>query len=180
MSALYPVTDNEMYVLGLFMLTGIIQEPTTRLYFSKRRVLQTSGFSDVITRERFQLICRLLHFSDNDSKPVYTGPSKLSKIFPILSHPNSKFQNLYLPEQNIATDESLTLWKGRLSFRQYLPLKSSKSGIKTYDLSESTSGYLWCFLVYTGKDTDIQSTYITRNTPKTTAIVMKIIEPLHG
>jgi hypothetical protein len=30
----YPVTDNEMHVvLGLFMLTGIIQKPTTRLCF---------------------------------------------------------------------------------------------------------------------------------------------------
>jgi hypothetical protein len=39
---------------------------------------------------------------------------------------------------------------------------------------------LWRFIVYTGKDTDIQSTYITPNTPKTTAIVMKLTEPLLG
>jgi len=48
-------------------------------------------------------------------------------------------------------DESLTLWKGRLSIKQYLPLKASKFGIKTFELCESTTGYLWCFLVYTGK-----------------------------
>jgi hypothetical protein len=90
----YPVTDNEMYVvLGLFMLTGIIQKPTTRLCFSKRRVLQTPGFNDVITRERFELICSFLHFSDDN-------------------HLNSKFQSPYLPEPNIAIDESLNTLEG--------------------------------------------------------------------
>jgi hypothetical protein len=34
--------------------------------------------------------------------------------------------------------------------------------------------------LYKGKDTDIQSTYITPNTPKTAAIVMKQIEPILG
>jgi hypothetical protein len=34
--------------------------------------------------------------------------------------------------------------------------------------------------LYTQAKTDIQSTYITPNTPKTTAIVMKLIEPLLG
>jgi hypothetical protein len=38
---------------------------------------------------------------------------------------------------------------------------------------------LWHFLEYIGKDTDIQSTYITPNTPKTTAIVIELIELLY-
>jgi hypothetical protein len=75
MRSWYPVTDNKMYaVLGLFMMTGIIQKPTTRLYFSKLKVLQTPGFSDVITTEKFKLTCRFPHFTDNDSKSVHTGP----------------------------------------------------------------------------------------------------------
>jgi hypothetical protein len=61
----YPVTNNEIYVvLGFYMLTGIIQKPTTRLYFSKRRIVQTPGFGDIITRGRLELICRFLHFND--------------------------------------------------------------------------------------------------------------------
>jgi hypothetical protein len=107
--------------------------------------LKTKGSentSDVITRERFELICRFLHFSDNESKSVYTGSSELFKISPILSYLNSKFKNLYLLEQNKTIDESLTLWKSRLSFRQYLPLKSSKFGVKTSELCESTAVFV--------------------------------------
>ena len=176
-----PVTENEVYtVLGLFLLMGIVQKPTARSYFSKKRIVSTPGFSEVISRDRFELIVRFLHFVNNDSLQTYDGPPKLFKIFPVLCHLNNKFKTLYIPKQNIAIDESLTLWKGRLSFTQYLPLKASKFGIKTFELCESTTGYLWCFLVYTGKGTVIESSLISPGTPKTSAIVFKLLEPLLG
>jgi hypothetical protein len=96
-----PMTEGEIYVvLGLFMLMGIIQKPTLRSYFATKRVISKPGFGDIITRDRLELICKVLH---------------------------------YLPNQDLI-DESLTLWKGRLSFKQYLSLKASKFGIKTYEL----------------------------------------------
>jgi hypothetical protein len=91
---------------------------------------------------------------------------------------NNKFQELYLPNQDISIDESLTLWKGCPSFKQYLLLKASKFGIKTYELFNATTGYLWSFLVYTGKDTKLDSPLITSDTSRTTAIVLKLAEPL--
>jgi len=39
---------------------------------------------------------------------------------------------------------------------------------------------LWCFLVYTGKNTVIQSSLITPDTPKTAAIVLELLEHLFG
>jgi len=121
---------------------GIVQKPTVRSYLSKSRVISTSGFADVISREGFELIYKFLHFIDSESLPAYQGPPRLFKIFPVICHLNIKFQTLYLPNQNITIDESLTLWKGRLSIRQYLPLKASKFGINTFELCESRRGYL--------------------------------------
>jgi hypothetical protein len=58
-----PVIEIEIYVvLGLFLLMGIVQKPTMRSYFSKKSVLPTPGFADVISRERFELICKFLAF----------------------------------------------------------------------------------------------------------------------
>ena len=129
------VSVDEIYtVLGLFMLMGIIQKPSLRSYFSTKRVLSTPGFGDVITRDRFEIICKFLHFTNNEDTLSYSGPPKLKKVFPVISHLNKTFKEYYLPNRNISIDESLTLWKGRLSFKQYLPLKSSKFGIKTYEL----------------------------------------------
>jgi hypothetical protein len=118
-----------------------------------------------------------LHFADNETINSFHRPKKPFKIFPVISHLNKKFQELYLPNRDISIDESL-LWKGRLSFKQYLPLKASKCGIKTYDLCDAITGYLWSFLVYAGKGTEFDSPLITADTNKTTAIVLKLVEPL--
>lgn len=50
----------------------------------------------------------------------------------------------------MSVDESLLLWKGRLGWKQYIPKKRSRFGIKTYELCDSATGYLWNFMVYTG------------------------------
>jgi len=119
-----------------------------------------------------------MHFNNNDHVVTYQGPSKLFKIYPVLSHLNTEFKSLYLPGQNIAIDESLTLWRGRLSSKQYIPLQSSKFGIKSYELYESSSGYLWSFIIYTGKDTVFQTAFISDDTNKTAAFVLSLVEPL--
>jgi len=59
-------------------------------------------------------------------------------------------------------------------------MKASKFGIQTFELCESRTGYLWCFLVYTGKNAVLQSVLITPDTPKTAAIVLELLEPLFG
>ena len=161
-------------ILGLFLLMGIVQKPTARSYVSKRRVISTPGFADVISRERFELICKFFNFIDNERLSTYQGPPIFFKIYPVICLLNTKSQTLYLPNQNTAIDESLTLWKGCLSIRQYLPLKASKFGIKTFKLCKSRTWYLWCFLVYTGKNTVLRSGLITPDTPKTAAVVLEI------
>jgi hypothetical protein len=148
------------------------------LYFSRNQLVARPVFGAVISLDRFESICRFLHFVDNTSKDISEGQQKLFKICPIIRHLILKFQNLYLPQQDISADESLILWKGRLSFKHYLPLKSSQFEIKTFELCESNSGYLWSFLVYSGKDTILESFLISKDTPKATAIVLKLSEPL--
>ena len=43
----------------------------------------------------------------------------------------SKFSSVYLPERDIAVNELLTLWKGRLQMNQYIPMKTAQSDLKT-------------------------------------------------
>ena len=130
----------------------------------KNYILATPIFGSIISMDRFESFCNFMHFNNNDPIGTYQGPSKLFKIYPVLSHLNTKFQSLYLPRQNITTDEILMLWRGRLSFRQHIPLKSSKFGIKSYELCESSSGYLWSFIIYTGKDCVPGSIHFRRQT----------------
>jgi hypothetical protein len=63
------------------------------------------------------------------------------------------FSSVCTPEWNIRVDEALLLWRGQLGWIQYIPSKRSSFGMKAYKLSESSRGYIWHFIVYTGKVT---------------------------
>ncbi|KAJ8947327.1 hypothetical protein NQ314_008629 [Rhamnusium bicolor] len=47
--------------------------------------------------------------------------------------------------------ESMIPWRGRLNFRQYIPSKSHKYGVKLFKIC-STDGYTWKCEVYTGRN----------------------------
>jgi hypothetical protein len=86
------------------------------------------------------------------------------------------FQSACLPAQDRSFDESLTLWKGCLSFKQYIPLKVAKFSLKTFELCESCSRYLWNFFVYTGADNDITTSIGVLDSPQSSMIVIRLVE----
>ena len=61
---------------------------------------------------------------------------------------------MYKPTRQLAIDETLIKFKGNVHFRQFLPIKPGRFGIKTFTLAESTSGYLLNSKIYTGKEGD--------------------------
>ncbi|XP_071439209.1 piggyBac transposable element-derived protein 4-like [Hetaerina americana] len=78
----------------------------------------------------FVLISRHLHFADNNTFAIDTHPClKLNEIRPVLKYLSKKFSNLWTPERNIPNDESLTLYKERLSWIQNVPLRRARFGI---------------------------------------------------
>ena len=141
-------------LIGLIILQGIVHKPQIEMYFSKRKCIETPYFSQIMTEKRFRLLLKFLHFADNSKFYPDQPHKKLYKIQQILDHLKSKFSSVYTPEQNICVDESLLLWKGRLGWVQYIPSKRSRFGVKIYKLCESSTGYVWNFIVYTGKDTN--------------------------
>ncbi|XP_025203317.1 piggyBac transposable element-derived protein 4-like [Melanaphis sacchari] len=52
------------------------------------------------------------------------------------------------------------LWRGRLTFRQYIPSKAHKYGIKFYELC-SSDGFLLNFIIYKGKGTVVDENGVT-------------------
>lgn len=99
---------------------------------------------------------KYIHFVDNTAYDPENDPfPKLFKLKPVLDYLFAKFKSVYTPERNISIDESLMLWKGRLSWKQYIPIKRDRFGIKSFELCESSSGYVWNSVVYTGKGTNL-------------------------
>ena len=59
----------------------------------------------------------------------------------------ARFQALYQVDGFVTVDESMVKFKGRLVFRQYLPLKPIKWGVKVWVMAESSTGYCSNFQV---------------------------------
>ncbi|XP_067121900.1 piggyBac transposable element-derived protein 4-like [Centruroides vittatus] len=173
-----PVTVGEMYTfLAICILQGIVKKPDERMYWSTNDLFFTPIFPKLMTKNRFAEIKQNLHFADNASFDSSTHPApKLNKILAIVNNLNSKFSRLYEPERDITVDESLLLFKGRISWRQYIPLKRSRYGVKFFMLCESSSGYLYKFIIYTGKDTILDPKY--NQMQITSQIVLSLVDPL--
>lgn len=71
------------------------------------------------------------------------------KIKSLIDLFNESVNSIYYPVKQITIDESLILWKGRLSFRQYLKGKAHKYGIKLYILADA-HGIVLKIHVYAG------------------------------
>ena len=140
--------------IALSLLMGIVSKPALSDYWSTNPLLKGSVFNSVMPRNRYQTILRFLHFADNTQyDPSDPDRNRLYKVRPIIDLLVSKFKSIYIPEKNVSVDEELLLWKGRLVFRQHIPLKRARFGIKMFSLCES-SGYLWNSYVYLGKEPD--------------------------
>ena len=87
---------------------------------------------------------------------------KIKTAFDILNQAYVKFYN---PSEDLAVDEVIVKFQGRVIFRQYIPKKRNRFGIKIYKLCDK-SGYTYDKRVYLGKDSrsatdDMTATHAT-------------------
>jgi hypothetical protein len=145
------IMEDEIYtVLALLILLSIIPKPSLKTYFSCNPLVAMPIFGCVNSLVQSEPIFKFLHFTENSTKgmKVYDGFLPKLKINPILDHLNSQFKILHIPRQNISTDETLTPWKRHLCFKEYLPLKFLQFGVKTFELCESSTGYVSAFTAF--------------------------------
>jgi hypothetical protein len=162
-------TRNEILMfLGLVMWMGLDSKPKLRDYWTKSP-LYTNPISKLMSRNRFETILSLFHCADNEAP----SPERLYKINPLINLLNTKFQKTYNPDENICIDESMIPFRGRVLFRQYIPGKRHKYGLKIFKLCLK-GGYTWSLKLYGGKETN------SGEIPISSKIVMELMQPLLG
>ena len=131
--------------LGLYLAMGIVQQLSLGDYWRCNALTKTPGIAAVMTKSGFFQILRHLHFVDNKSNISQLpkdspGYDKLYKIRDFLNILTRNIQGALNLERNIAIDETLVKFKGRVGFHQILPNKPGRFGVKNFTLSESSSG----------------------------------------
>jgi len=114
-----------------------------------RGIFQTPIFPQTMSRNRFQLIQRYLHFNDNNA--AGTNEDCLYKIRKILDIVVNNFWTNYIPDREISLHEGMLGWWGRLRFRVHNPSKITKYGILVQMVCESSTGYICKLQIYDGK-----------------------------
>uniref|UniRef100_A0A9J8B5B7 PiggyBac transposable element-derived protein domain-containing protein n=1 Tax=Cyprinus carpio carpio TaxID=630221 RepID=A0A9J8B5B7_CYPCA len=149
-----PTTIPEMYTfLASVLLMGMVKKPSLRDYWSTDPMLLTPFFRSLFSQDRFLILLRCLHFANNTTEILNDPLKKIRKVFSTLT---SSFRRIFVPYKDLCVDESLMKWKGRLAFRQFIPSKRHRFGVKFFVLCDVLTGYVQDMIIYSGSTSDIQ------------------------
>ncbi|GFV84669.1 piggyBac transposable element-derived protein 4 [Trichonephila clavipes] len=104
-----------------------------------------------MARDRFLNLLRYLHFENNDHAPDKTASDydKLRKLRNVFNSLNNSFQEIYDLTEELAIDEVGVAFKGWIIFKQHIPKKRKRFGIKVYKIVDK-KGYTFNMKVYLG------------------------------
>jgi len=136
--------------IGINFVMGYNRLPSWKDYWSTSNDLGVKIISDAMSRKRFDDILCFLHINNNNAK-TSDNKDKLFKLRPLIDSINIRFMELYKVTREVSVDESMVLFKGRSSIKQYNPMKPIKRGYKIWCLADQ-HGYISKFSVYQGKE----------------------------
>ncbi|KAM3911226.1 piggyBac transposable element-derived protein 4-like [Leptodactylus fuscus] len=111
-------------------------------------------FRATMCLERFHDISRVLWFDSKTDRMERRAKDKLAPIRNVWNQWVEILPKLYNSGENVTADEQLVAFRGRCPFRQYIPSKPAKYGIKIWTLYDSKRSYALNVQVYTGKAPD--------------------------
>ena len=111
-------------------------------YWTKMEQLRTPFYGQMMVRARYCHILRFLHFTDNNRNGVDRTDDRLWKIWDLFEIIRTNFSKFYNPSKHLAVDEVIVKFKGRVLFKQYIPKKRKRFGIKMFKLCDCWI-YIW-------------------------------------
>lgn len=137
--------------IGLLLLAGVYKsygESTKSLWDPETG---RAIFPAVMSLKRFCCISRVLRFDDKSDRRARRVNDKLAPIRVLWDKWVEMLSKLYNPGTNVTVDEQLVAFRGRCPFKQYIPSKPSKYGVKIWTLCDSATSYVLKTQIYTGK-----------------------------
>lgn len=143
---------------ALIIYMGIVRLPKIADYWSTDKIMGQHFPRTVMSRNRFELLLSMLHFSQRDEENT---ADRLHRVRELLEVLNENFKKSYTPGEDLCIDESVIPFRGRLIFRQYNKQKRHKYGVKLFKLC-TLPGYTYKISIYSGKQNDDVNTTPTK------------------
>lgn len=126
-----------------------------------------------MSRRRFHFILRCLRFDNFLTRDERKAEDKFAPLREIFEDFNSNIKKHYSFGENVTIDEKLEKFRGRCPFRQYIPSKPGKYGIKIFVLADAQSFYTGNMEVYVGKN---EGPY--KKSSAAIDVVKRMVEPI--
>ena len=140
--------------LANFIAMGIVRKGSMPKYWDHGETVKTSFFGTYMGHNTFQSIMSNLQVADLTLDIPHNHPrhDPLFKVCPFMDMLQKIFKRCYKPGRDLSFDEGCCPFKGRLKFWCYNLKKPAKFHIKMFEVSDSKTGYVVGFDVYTGNN----------------------------
>nr|XP_061840556.1 piggyBac transposable element-derived protein 4-like [Nerophis lumbriciformis] len=161
--------------LGLLILSGVFRshhESTKSLWGKESgRAL----FAATMSEKRFCQINKVLCFDDRPTRPDHYGEDRLAPILDLWRTWSGLLPKMFNPGRDVCVGQQLVSFRGRCSFKQCIPSKPAKYGLKIWALCDVSTSYAWKMRVYTGRSSPAQ-----REKTQGTRVVLDLSDGLKG
>lgn len=152
------LTSNEEIkgCIGILYLAGVLKAGRQNLFqiWDNSRGIGIEAIYLAMSLNRFRFLIRCLRFDDVNTRQQRKEFDKLAPIRELFESLIKNFQANFTPSQYLTIDEQLVAFRGRCQFRQYIPSKPSKYGIKIFALVDVKNAYTYNMEIYCGKQPD--------------------------
>ncbi len=112
-------------------------------YYNTKSAQHDDWVAICISRDRFKLLCNTICLDDEDTRTIRAFTNKkFLKFDEIIGNFKSKLQSGLKASANTCIDEQLYKFRGRCPFKQNIPSKPAKYGVKYWSWVFLQTGYL--------------------------------------
>ena len=163
--------------IGLLLLAGFYRGGHLNL----KDLWNTDGFGveifhTTMSLYRFLFLLRCIRFDNILSREERRKVDKLAAVREIFELFLENCRSLYSVSEYTTVDEQLVPFRGRCSYRPYIPSKPAKYGLKIFTLCDAKSWYALDMEIYVGTQPD--GPFKTSNSPKD--VVIRLSKTIEG
>lgn len=168
--------------LGLLLFTSIFKSNTEDV----DAIFATDGtgrelFRATMSKERFLVILGAMRFDNYENRLLRRTGDLATAITDFFDLFINNCQQMYSVGTCCCIDEMLVTFRGKCSFKVYIPNKPGKYGMKIMCMTDARTSYLYNAYIYSGKDSDGRGLPAEeKKYSKPTQSVLRLSQPIYG
>lgn len=162
--------------IGILYIIGVLRSSRKNLHkiWDNRKGSGIEMCYLAMSEKRMRFLLRCVRFDDFRDRGQRRDIDKLAPIREVFEYFLVNIQKCFIASEFLTVDEQLLAFRGRCSFRQYIPNKPARYGIKMWALVDVKTSYTFNLETYVG--TQPEGPYRCSNSGE--QVVLRIVEPV--